>query len=840
MPRTSVIDSEKAERAAYILKHAPFLTAEEAMLAAKFPAEQASLNSMQRKVRRSLPGGTKRDSIALLSTSSHAVTSISLTSDKVSDISPLTDTSGRIGTDENTPPSPQQKPKKQRKTAKQAQDTKASNHAGKLKYKVAHKEATTLYDRELGKENGGMSIRKVEDFVKKKHNGICPGKTTIHRYVVELGLIGMSPLKTGPEGNIPRETYNVLCMAYGSFLRINQINGRGGDNSRTKLVPLIAETMKIAVKSSEWLIKRLCRDTAMDLKADKVSFAEERRVRWTTFSNLQMWFNNWETTLIDLGFMEDDGSGKYIIPDHQLRNILNFDETCLSLDGSSINRGGRPAAYYHDPRLPQVGISTSKTSQTTTMITGSNAWGEALPPHFQFMTSAQTDEGKQIRNECIRYMKNVRGEFGLGEVASKPISYGMNECGGMDTEEFAKYIRNAIMPLYPNASPKKGKWVLIKCDSGPGRINMDLLADLRTSGFILFPGVPNTTAVTQETDQNYGPFKTRYAKNLDLVVDARLTLTKNITLPPWQVGLIVFGGVDEETNIVVPSAFEAGFSRENCRHAWAKVGAAPLTRFCLTNSKVRRSLGDGSDDYQELLKNIQDANNISTHALSSGGYNGNVLKRELVAIPAAEPITEEHSQERLKLLAKANTHGKLFSATGGMHLTSDDIFISAEMSTREKEMKRLTTEKNRRLKQMKVEEKGQRVLDTKGDDSKSWTVADVDAVLAWYNHPQRNKLSKELKLKAWDAIRDRGKPPPTYERWTDDDEQELLAASNMNITVDDTALGRARKKKELDLAQAIRMMTKEELEAALAAKESIDNATTLGAIAVSDGAVGEV
>ncbi len=88
---------------------------------------------------------------------------------------------------------------------------------------------------------------------------------------------------------------------------------------------------------------------------------------------------------------------------------------------------------------------------------------------------------------------------------------------------------------------------------------------------------------------------------------------------------------------------------------------------------------------------------------------------------------------------------------------------------------------------------------------------------------------------------DRGKPPPTYERWTDDDdERELLEASKTNITVDDTALGRARKKKELDLAQAIRMMMKEELEAALAAKESIDNATTLGAIAVSDGAVGEV
>ncbi len=73
-----------------------------------------------------------------------------------------------------------------------------------------------------------MSLREVEDLVKKRNHGICPGKTTIHRYVAELGLVGMSPLKTGPEGNIPRDDYKMLCAAYGSCLRINQINGRGG------------------------------------------------------------------------------------------------------------------------------------------------------------------------------------------------------------------------------------------------------------------------------------------------------------------------------------------------------------------------------------------------------------------------------------------------------------------------------------------------------------------------------------------------------------------------------------------------------------------------------------
>jgi len=44
------------------------------------------------------------------------------------------------------------------------------------------------------------------------------------------------------------------------------------------------------------------------------------------------------------------------------------------------------------------------------------------------------------------------------------------------------------------------------------------------------------------------------------------------------VGLIVFGGTDPETNLLVAeSAFDWGFSRAACRHAWEKVGAALLT-----------------------------------------------------------------------------------------------------------------------------------------------------------------------------------------------------------------------------------------------------------------------
>ena len=72
------------------------------------------------------------------------------------------------------------------------------------------------------------------------------------------------------------------------------------------------------------------------------------------------------------------------------------------------------------------------------MITGSNAYGKALPPHFQFMSSVQTDEGKMIMVDCIQYMEKVRGKFGMGASESFGVTIGLNEKGGMDMEEFAR------------------------------------------------------------------------------------------------------------------------------------------------------------------------------------------------------------------------------------------------------------------------------------------------------------------------------------------------------------------------------------------------------------------
>jgi hypothetical protein len=354
-------------------------------------------------------------------------------------------------------------------------------------------------------------------------------------------------------------------------------------------------------------------------------------MQWTTAKNLRMWFNNWGHDLVQLGFgtqLNDDGD--IHIPENQLGRIINFNETCLSLDGSG-NRGGRPEVVFFNSKLPQLGRGASKSSLTTTMITGSSGLGEALPPHFQFQMSAKSDDTQRAQMEMAIYFLPIWCKFGMPEQQKHKISIGLNEKGGMDDDEFEKYLKNNIIPLYPDALDCPGQRVMIKVDSGPGRMNIELLAELCLLGFYLYPSVPNTTAVSQETDWNYGPFKTQFRKNLAAITEQRLEQNKSVSLQLWIVGLIVFGGTDPATGFELKDcAFPAGFSKKACLNAWAMVGAAPLICQCLSDPKVSKSLGDGDDDFDEYLCSIQVANDLATHVLTEGGYNGDLLKDTII------------------------------------------------------------------------------------------------------------------------------------------------------------------------------------------------------------------
>ena len=82
-----------------------------------------------------------------------------------------------------------------------------------------------------------------------------------------------------------------------------------------------------------------------------------------------------------------------------------------------------------------------------------------------------------------------------------------------------------------------GLRVMRKVDRYPGRDFTKLLAELRFLGCYLYPGVPNSTAVSQETDGNCGPMKTGFCSNLKELVDERIAANVSVSFAPRLVGL---------------------------------------------------------------------------------------------------------------------------------------------------------------------------------------------------------------------------------------------------------------------------------------------------------------
>ena len=107
----------------------------------------------------------------------------------------------------------------------------------------------------------------------------------------------------------------------------------------------------------------------------------------------------------------------------------------------------------------------------------------------------------------------------------------------MKDDKFKEYCLTNIKRLFPDVADTDGHRVILKCDSGPGRMNLSLIFKLRAAGFLLYPCVPNTTAVTQETDISFGLFKHLFHKNLNQLTDNRLERNVNVTFTLVVIGL---------------------------------------------------------------------------------------------------------------------------------------------------------------------------------------------------------------------------------------------------------------------------------------------------------------
>ena len=231
-----------------------------------------------------------------------------------------------------------------------------------------------------------------------------------------------------------------------------------------------------------------------------------------------------------------------------------------------------------------------------------------------------------------------------------PVTFGANEKGGMDSEEFEKYVMNLIILLYPHVRNQHGKRVMLKVDSGPVRMNPNLLAGLVIR------------------------YKTQFLENLHL-------MQKNVylSLQPKFVGLPLFRGIDTETscNIEVSAFLKQAFLKSTCVLAFKRVGAATndgVTRACLQYMQVIQSIGDGDDEINMLQHAVQTANKTAVYHLIQAGFDAQYLMAMVIKKVREERVTEPNTVARKLALAKAKGHGGRFHVTA--HMTCNDLFIA--------------------------------------------------------------------------------------------------------------------------------------------------------------------
>jgi hypothetical protein len=225
-------------------------------------------------------------------------------------------------------------------------------------------------------------IAQVEGEFRARGYGVTLSKNTINWYVAHV-MLGTFPLVRGYKGMMPKHSFQLLVLPVESFIQISNVNSI--DAKRSTLMMAVNTCCGVApaeCRAKHSLYDKVMKSTNVSLNADVSPAVEERRVRWTTYANLDAWFDNFRAFLIEFDFAGVVDDGEPTFTEAQLRQIMNVDETEISLDASNTRAGGRPAVSFHDPHLPVTSRSTAKSLLACTGIFGSSAAGECVPPHF--------------------------------------------------------------------------------------------------------------------------------------------------------------------------------------------------------------------------------------------------------------------------------------------------------------------------------------------------------------------------------------------------------------------------------------------------------------------------
>ncbi len=108
--------------------------------------------------------------------------------------------------------------------------------------------------------------------------------------------------------------------SFETFVQIKQFNGETNCNTTNLLSQYVNKTMNNMSNTFFSLLY----ESAIDFKATVSDPVEEQRMHWTTFTNLNSWFNHWEENLVTLGFgmhLPGNSTLKVHVPNNQKERI---------------------------------------------------------------------------------------------------------------------------------------------------------------------------------------------------------------------------------------------------------------------------------------------------------------------------------------------------------------------------------------------------------------------------------------------------------------------------------------------------------------------------------------
>ena len=174
--------------------------------------------------------------------------------------------------------------------------------------------------------------------------------------MVRQGRIGISPVHKGPEGILSTQIWGVLKGAFISYINLEQAHALK-QSSMKELTLKINKCLNKGgyARNDQYFARKLRRETADSLDIGEKNVMEDRRSKWTTFANLNLWFSTWERMLIDLGFGRkkregENCDGSVVFFEGQTDRIINLDETDGSMDNTTGQRDGRPILQYNQRR----------------------------------------------------------------------------------------------------------------------------------------------------------------------------------------------------------------------------------------------------------------------------------------------------------------------------------------------------------------------------------------------------------------------------------------------------------------------------------------------------------